>query len=225
MLGDMIRSWKYPTRLVMVIRVPIGAFFLRLFATSTVPASAATSSRLLGWRSKCRSSFGVLTRSCSDLSASRLISNARTVFASSSSLSDADDSSEGVSASVDPACPAHPATLADMTRGSELAHPETGLVPRGVFDPPIAFDFSWVGDMARPGSLDEIASPQLRCRLRSCLLRGLCLTSSTTERGDLWDMWSFPCLIPGMWFSECSVRSTRKFAGDIQEVKLKSRAG
>ena len=222
MLGDMIRSWKYPTRLVMVMRVPIGAFFLRLLATSTVPVSAATSSRLLGWRSKCRSSFGVLTRSCRDLSASRLMSNARTVFASSSSSDDA-DSSEGDSPSAS-ACPAHPATLADMTRGRVLAQPETGLVPRGVFDPPRAFVFSWVGDMARPGSLDEMASPQLLCRLRSCL-RGLCLTSSTTDRGDLCDMWSLPCLRPGIWFSECSVRRTRRLAGDIQDVKLKSRAG
>lgn len=154
MLGEMIRSWKYPTRLVMVIRVPIGAFRL-FFLVSSASAGVATVGRL-----KWRSSFGVLTLSLSDLSASRLASKASTVLSSS----EESESSELVSV-LDPRRASFdgPANLSDTTRGKTLLHPEAGLVPLGVLDPLRICVFSSDGDMARPGTLEEIASPQLFC--------------------------------------------------------------
>lgn len=149
----MIRSWKYPTRLVMVIRVPIGAF-LRFFFSITAIFSGDS-----GFRSKWRSSFGVLTRSRSALSASLLMSKARTVRVPSSS-SDEPESSEFVS--IDPRLSSAEENFSESTRGSTADQAVAGLVPRGVLDPPKAL-FSSVGDMASPGNLDEIASPQLFC--------------------------------------------------------------
>ena len=170
----MIRSWKYPTRLVMVIRVPIGAF-LRFFLST-----GATFSGDSNLRSKWRSSFGVLTRSLNDLSASLRISKARTVRVSSSS-SDEPESSELVP--IDPCPSSIDPSFSDRTRGSTADQGVAGLVPLGVLDPPKAL-FSSVGDMASPGSFDEIASPQLFC-LDCVGVRCGRLTSSTTDRGDL----------------------------------------
>jgi hypothetical protein len=150
----MIRSWKYPTRLVMVIRVPIGAF-LRFFLST-----GATFSGDSNLRSKWRSSLGVLTRSLNDLSASLRISKARTVRVPSSSSSEEPDSSELVS--IDARRSSLEANFSDRARGSTADQGVAGLVPLGVFDPPKAL-FSSVGDMASPGSFDEMASPQLFC--------------------------------------------------------------
>ena len=153
----MIRSWKYPTRLVMVIRVPMGAFLRFLF--TSLSTGLATFSGDTALRSKLRSSFGVLTRSRRDLSASRLTSTARTVLESSSS-SDEPESSELVS--KDPRLSSAEGNFSDRARGSTADQGVAGLVMRGVFDPPKAL-FSSVGDMASPGNFDESASPQLFC--------------------------------------------------------------
>jgi len=170
----MMRSWKYPTRLVMVIRVPIGAF-LRFFLST-----GATFSGDSNLRSKWRSSFGVLTRSLNDLSASLRISKARTVRVSSSS-SDEPESSELVS--IEPLLSSVEANFSERARGSTADQGVAGLVPLGVFDPPKAL-FSSVGDIVSPGSFDEMASPQLFC-LNCVGVRCGRLTSSTTDNGDL----------------------------------------
>ena len=233
MLGEIVLSWKYPTRLVMVNLVPIGAFFLS-FLTGTISPSAETSVVIIGGKSNCCSALGVLTRSRKDLSASRLLSYALTVLSSASSSSDPEPVSEPSepsdlswpfrSALTASFSASHPVILADMLLGSDVAHPPFcgGLSPLANAD---SCDFSSTGDMARLGSLDESASPQLFCRIRDVPVLGRCSTSSTTDRGDLWRMWSLPSLRPGIWFSDCSERSTRRLFGDIQEVKLKSRAG
>ena len=73
MLGEMIRSWKYPTRLVMVNLVPIGAFFgfFAGLASASVNSPVGCGDTVIGANSSLRSSWGVFTRSWRDLSASR----------------------------------------------------------------------------------------------------------------------------------------------------------
>lgn len=162
MLGEMIRSWKYPTRLVIVIRVPIGAFRL-FFLTTSASTGAAMASLDSGPRSKCLSSFGVLTLSLSDLSASLLESKASTVLVSSSSSDDSESSVAVLVFESRRVLSTGLGNLSDSTLGRTLLQPLAGLVPRGVFDPLRMFDFSSVGDKASPGSLEEIAWPQLFC--------------------------------------------------------------
>jgi len=94
MLGEIIRSWKYPDRLVIVNLVPTGFLFFLGFLVASPPiaSSASTppvvSACFTGVRTNCRSALGVFTLSRSDLSASDLPSLMVTVSSSESDASD-----------------------------------------------------------------------------------------------------------------------------------------
>ena len=54
MLGDIILSWKYPTRLVMVSLVPIGAFFFLIspFLLASIPGCILIQRGRRHWRER-----------------------------------------------------------------------------------------------------------------------------------------------------------------------------
>jgi len=130
MLGEMIRSWKYPERLVIVNLVPTGfLFFFGFLApsppittwTSTPPVRSAVSN---GVRSNCRSALGVFTLSLSDLSASDRPSFTVSLSSSESDGSEVVSSPPGKSFSatgvVTFGADSQLATLVDIDRGRLL---------------------------------------------------------------------------------------------------------
>jgi hypothetical protein len=197
MLGEIVRSWKYPTRLVMVNLVPIGAFFLRFACAAASGSSSAGRSSItatglatavMATRLNFPSSLGVLIRSSRALSDSLRLSAARLgpAWACSSSLSEASEPASppsevvpGLSASGSVGA-SQPATLVDIERRNDLVHPlARGLVGLDLL---AAASFRPSGDVVMRVNVELIVWPQL-CFLPLRFDR--LSTSSTTARGDL----------------------------------------
>lgn len=162
MLGEMILSWKYPTRLVIVNLVPIGAFFLFLtspVSTRSASTPAVTDTSAIGgrWKPAC-SALGVFTLCRSDLSASDRPSLIVSLSSSESDGSDALSSSMNVSPSsfCNRSGASQLMTLVDMARGRDLVRP-LAAGDRGFLSL-----FSAKGDMA---SFPK-AWPQVCCFVR-----------------------------------------------------------
>lgn len=196
MLGEIVRSWKYPTRLVMVNLVPIGAFFLRFACVAASGSSSSGNSSItvtglatavMATRLNVPSSLGVLIRSSRALSDSLRLSAARLgpACACSSSLSEASEPASPPSEVVSGLSPSgsvgasQPATLVDIERRNDLVHPlARGLV--GLYL--LAASFRPSGDVVMRVNVELMVWPQL-CFLPLRFDR--LSTSSTTARGDL----------------------------------------